>query len=380
MDGLEWNKLLCHMPDPHILQTWEWGQVKSRYGWEPIYKVWGSEEDPYAVALILERSIAFGGIGPRFRIQYVPKGPILNDWSDQGLVNEVLNDLQILAKRRGAIFLKIDPDVPFGEGIPGSDDEISNPLGRKTEDILVSLGWEYSESQIQFRNSILVDLKPSLAEIMAGMKQKTRYNVRLAKRKGVSIRSGTKDDLDLLYQMYAETSLRDGFAIREADYYYNLWNSFLNQGKKTAVNLADPSCEPLIAEVSGEVVAAVVIFRFAGKAYYMHGMSRPIHRRKMPNYLLQWEAIVRAKSSDCMFYDLWGAPDVFNEDDSMWGVYRFKEGFGGKVVRTIGAYDLVLKPIQYHLYSELLPKVLHFLRDRGRYKVEKKYHNNEGLY
>jgi lipid II:glycine glycyltransferase (peptidoglycan interpeptide bridge formation enzyme) len=85
----------------------------------------------------------------------------------------------------------------------------------------------------------------------------------------------------------------------------------------------------------------------------------------MPNYLLQWEAMRRAKAAGCSVYDLWGAPEIFNETDSMWGVFRFKQGLGGGVVRTIGAYDLPLKPFNYKIYAQILPKVLGVLRKRG---------------
>ncbi len=124
----------------------------------------------------------------------------------------------------------------------------------------------------------------------------------------------------------------------------------------------EPTCEPLIAEVDGEPVAAIFVFYFAGRAYYVYGMSRNAHREKMPTYLLQWEAMKRAKAKGCKVYDLWGAPDVFDESDSMWGVYRFKEGLGGKVVRTLGAWDYAPNPFWYKLYSEIIPRVLDVMR------------------
>ncbi len=380
MDGKLWNNTLRQLPNPHILQTWEWGQVKAKFGWEPIYKVWGAQTNPDATALVLERSADIFCLGSRFRIHYVPKGPLIKDWSNQGLVKQVLDDLRNLAKQRGAIYIKIDPDVSLGVGVPGTHDEFGNPQGEKVVHSLNSYGWIYSKSQIQFRNTVVINLKPALDEILAGMKQKTRYNVRLAERKGVYIRQGLERDFELLYKMYAETSSRDGFTIREANYYYHLWDIFIKQGEDRSNSCNDPSCKPLIAEVNGEPVAAVIIFFFAGKAYYMQGMSRPTHRKKMPNYLLQWEAIMLAKSLGCDEYDLWGAPEIFNENDSMWGVYRFKEGMGGTLLRTIGAYDLILKPLSYRLYSKILPKILNVLRNRGRSQVERKLQETEDIY
>ena len=131
-----------------------------------------------------------------------------------------------------------------------------------------------------------------------------------------------------------------------------------------------PLAEPLIADVNNEPVAAIFVFYFAGCAYYFYGMSRNLHREKMPSYLLQWEAIKRARAKGCTVYDLWGAPDVFDESDSMWGVYRFKEGLGGKVVRTLGAWDFAPSPLWYKMYSEIIPRVLDLMRSRGKSKTK----------
>jgi peptidoglycan pentaglycine glycine transferase (the first glycine) len=101
----------------------------------------------------------------------------------------------------------------------------------------------------------------------------------------------------------------------------------------------------------------------------MYGMSRPIHREKMPNHLLQWEAIRWAKAQGCSIYDFWGAPDDFKSADPMWGVFRFKEGFGAQIVRTIGAWDYASRPILYRLYAVALPKILALMRKLGRVKT-----------
>ena len=124
--------------------------------------------------------------------------------------------------------------------------------------------------------------------------------------------------------------------------------------------------QALIAEVAGEPVAGVFIFIFARKAWYLYGMSREAHRDKMPNYLLQWEAIKRSKAAGCTTYDLWGAPDEFVETDPLWGVYRFKEGLGGTVHRYLGAWDLPTNRMLYQLYTKTLPGLLDIMRTRGK--------------
>jgi len=377
VESNNWNSIVSKLPNPHFLQTYEWGQVKAKYGWGPIYLVWDSEGSmreegdvnylssynfqPSAAALILKRQIIRNGFAARLSVLYSPKGPLL-DWTNESLRNRVLNDLQSFAKTQGAIFLKCDPDVVLGTGVLQNEEDVPENSGQVVMSELKRMGWVYSSDQIQFRNTVLIDLNPSEEELLARMKQKTRYNIRLAEKKGVSLRIGTLDDLPMLYKMYAETSVRDGFVIRDEGYYKTVWSLFMNS--------SEPACEPLIAEVDGEAVAAIFVFHFAGRAYYVYGMSRNLHREKMPTYMLQWGAMKRAKAKRCKVYDLWGAPDVFDVSDSMWGVYRFKEGLGGKVVRTLGAWDFAPSPLWYKMYSEIIPRILDVMRSRGKTKTK----------
>ncbi len=382
-DPSRWNDTIARLPDPHLLQTWEWAQVKSRYGWEPMPFVWLEGSEVVAAAMILKRRIPIGGMAARLSLLYIPKGPLLA-WPNQALTRRVLDDLQAFAKRQGAIFLKIDPDVRLGTGIPGEQGESLDNGGQAVMSVLKRRGWRFSAEQIQFRNTVILDLSASEAEMLARMKQKTRYNVRLAARKGVTVRAGNVDDFPLLYKMYAETSLRDGFAIRDEAYYRLVWQTFMQtsienrqsqiQNPKSEIEdrrAQPPHAEPLIAEVDGQPVAALMLFWFTGRAYYLYGMSRDVHREKMPAYLLQWEAMRRAKAAGCRVYDLWGAPDVFDENDRMRGVFRFKEGLGGQVVRTLGAWDYTPNPLLYKLYSEIIPRALDVMRLRGKARTRR---------
>jgi lipid II:glycine glycyltransferase (peptidoglycan interpeptide bridge formation enzyme) len=385
VDSNSWNQIISNLPNPHFLQTYEWGQVKAKYGWIPYYAVWTEKQFSVtsdqssvtghwslvtghcvAAALILKRQIISQGFAARLSILYAPKGPLM-DWANESLRKRVLDDLQSFAKKQGAIFLKIDPDVVLGRGVPQSVDEVTESSGQAVRSDLRRRGWVESADQIQFRNTVIVDLSASEEEILMRMKQKTRYNIRLAERKGVSMRVGKFEDLGMLFRMYAETSVRDGFVIRDEDYYMTVWKTFM-LGDSIS-NLQSPTATPLIAEVDGEPVAAIFLFMFAGRAYYVYGMSREAHRAKMPNHLLQWAAMKHAKAHGCLTYDLWGAPDVFDESDSLWGVYRFKEGLGGGVVRTLGAYDFAPNKFWYRMYSEIIPRALDVMRWRGRGKT-----------
>ncbi len=354
MDRSTWNSLITNLPDPHILQTWEWGKVKSQFGWRPFYKHW--QDGSQAAGLVLQRTVSLGPVATPLRVLYVPKGPLL-DWRDRSLRRQVLDDFQGLARAQGAIFIKIDPNVPTGTG-PG--DECRDPLGEHVAGDLNDRGWVYSQDQIQFQNTVVVDLASSQDELLEQMKPKTRYNIRLAYRKGVRVRAGNQDDFPMLYRMYAETSVRDGFTIREEAYYRTVWQIFTQQ----------EMAEALIAEVEGVPVAGLFLFYFAGKAWYLYGMSRELHRDKMPNYLLQWEAMLKAQDKGCKLYDLWGAPNRFDESDPLWGVYRFKAGLGGRVVRTLGAWDFPAHPSLYRLYTHTLPHILSAMRRRGASRTQ----------
>jgi peptidoglycan pentaglycine glycine transferase (the first glycine) len=331
-DPIQWNTALAALPDSHILQAWEWGQFKQRWGWSPRYFINEEAGAINAAALVLRRTFS----PLKLNILYVPKGPAL-DYANVELADRVLRELVDVARRDHAIFIKIDPD-----------------LSHSDRSLLLDRGWIDSAEQIQFRNTMLLDLTRSEDDLLAAMKPKTRYNVRLAQKKGVTIRSGDRGDLELLYAMYAETAQRDGFLIRPLDYYRDAWGSFIRS------DLA----HPLIAEVDGAAVAGLILFRFADRAWYMYGMSRNAHRDKMPNHLLQWEAMRWAKAHGCAVYDLWGAPDELNESDSMWGVYKFKEGLGAEFAPHVGAYDFVVSRSGYGLYTQVMPRVLDVMRRR----------------
>jgi lipid II:glycine glycyltransferase (peptidoglycan interpeptide bridge formation enzyme) len=359
--AVEWNALISSLPGAHLLQTWQWGQVKVPNGWQPERWAWrNAQGNVAAAAQVLQRDLGIAGLATRLRVLYVPRGPVC-DWQDATLRRQVLDDLGQLAQQRGAIFVKIDPEVYLGMGVPGQPDASENEVGHAVLADLQVRGWHLSDEQIQFRNTMWVDLRPDLDSLLARMKQKTRYNIRLAERKGVTVRLAGLADLANLYRMYAETSARDGFVIRDQEYYLSVWSTFMRSGM----------AEPLVAEVEGQAVAGVVIFRFAQRAWYINGMSALAHREKMPNYLLQWEAMRRAKAAGCQVYDLWGAPDVFDENDTLWGVYRFKEGLGGQVMRGLGAWDLPVRRVVYRLYTQTLPRILDIMRRRGKERTRR---------
>lgn len=332
-DRTAWNSGLLKFPAPHVLQTWEWGEVKDLTGWRAFPLRFEVGDHVLAQALLLRRSLPGLPLG----LGYIPKGPVL-DWTRQKDVARVLDALAQVARHRRLLFLKIDPDV-----------DPETPAGQSVLALMRARGWLLSPQQIQFRNTVLLDLDGSEEDLLARMKAKWRYNIRLAQRRGVRVRAGNAEDLPTFYALYAETARRDRFLIRPYRYYEQVWRHFL--AREMAVLL--------LAEWKETPVAGLMLFLFGRRAWYMYGASAGGDaRRHMPNHLLQWEAMRAARERGCTVYDLWGAPDELHRDDPMWGVYRFKEGFGGRFQRWLGAWDLPVYPTLYRLYAHTLPGMM----------------------
>ena len=353
-----WNDAVRDLPGASILQTWEWGNVKSEFGWQPYYLLWEDDSGkPLAAALVLIRPLMLSAL----KTAYVPQGPLL-DWSNVSLYQNVLQGLKEFTRRMGAFSLKIDPEVIHAIGTETTINSAQRETADAVVEYLMDIGFLYSSQQVQFKNTAWLRLNGSEDDLLARMKQKTRYNIRLASRKDVSIRRGTSADIPMLYQMYLETSIRDGFIIRPREYYQRVWDAFMDAGMAV----------PLIAEAEHESMAGLMLFHFGSRSWYLYGMSSNAHRERMPNYLLQWEAIRLSRELGCEIYDMWGAPDQFDPSDRMWGVYRFKEGLGAEPVQRIGAYDLPLKKFAYRIFIILIPRLLSIMRRvrRGQQQQE----------
>lgn len=344
-----WNDALRALPYAHVLQTWEWGAFKhDTTGWHPQRYVYRRGDTIVAAASVGVRSV-----GP-FKVMYVSKGPAM-PYDDREVVAAVLEHLQSIARRQRAIWLKIDPDVIYATGEPDTLDDLWGRVGVGFTQSLETRGWRFSNDQVQFRNTIALDLTRSADDILASMSQNTRRKVRTAEKKGVTVRAASLDDLDTLYALYRVTGARDGFLIRPPEYYEKAWRDFMRAGLAQA----------FIAESEGQPIAHVILFHFARTCWYFYGASSNEQREKMPNYALQWAAIQWAQAQGYTTYDFWGAPDAFDESDSMWGVYEFKRGFRGEVRRHIGAWDYAPNALLYHAYTRIMPRVIGLMKRRA---------------
>jgi peptidoglycan pentaglycine glycine transferase (the first glycine) len=343
----EWNALLIAFPRNHILQTWEWGEFKrTTTGWQPERFALYQEQDLIGLVAIGTRRV-----GP-FTVMYAPKGPLVAN-AEGAHWPMVLGWLETLARSRRALWLKIDPEIVLAHGPVASADAataaalVETDEGQAAITGLQRAGWRPSQEQVQFRSTMQIDLRPDEDALLMALSGNARRKVRTAEKRGVTVRPAGPSDLQTMYDLYAVTGARDQFLIRPFDYYRAAWERFM----------ADGLAHALIAEVEGEPVAHVILYHFGDTCWYFYGASGDAHRDRMPNYLLQWEAMRWARQMGHTTYDLWGAPDVLQESDPLWGVYQFKRGFRGQLVRHIGAWDYAPNALLYRAYAELWPKL-----------------------
>jgi peptidoglycan pentaglycine glycine transferase (the first glycine) len=322
----------------HILQSSAWGELKSRFGWS-AFRVALAEGD----VVIAGAQILFRRLAPMLTLAYIPRGPVV-DADDHNTVTLLFDALCAAAKSRGAFTLTIEPNVSA---------DIA-PSWLMTRDWRLAAGF-------QPRTTMHVDLTPGLDTLLAKMKPKWRYNIRLAERKGVTVRAGGAADLPTFYRLMQITGERDGFAIHSAEYYRTAFELLVTQDK----------AQLFIAEYEREPLAAIFVTTFGGEAIYLYGASGNAHRDRMPNYALHWAAMQWARACGCARYDLWGVPDEGpktedggNEPSSVPrsghpsalpdGLYQFKQGFGGEVVRYAEARDIVFSRWRYAAYTRAM--------------------------
>ncbi len=337
----QWNQFLLQHPHAHLLQTGEWGELKSAFGWEPVRLV----TDELTGAQVLFRRLPLG-----LTLAYLPKPAFSARWS---AVNEKFwVELDRICRRRHAIFLKVEPDLWNDQTLDTWNPSTALTVraasgGTPVRDGRAGLKLDTSPHNIQPPRTLIVELRGSEEDILGRMKQKCRYNIRLAEKKGVTVRPW--DDLDAFHRMLQVTGGRDGFGVHAPQYYRRAYDLFRPAGM----------CELLLAEFSGKPLAALMVFGRGRRAWYVYGASDDEERNRMPTYLLQWEAMRWARARGCEEYDLWGVPDEDEaaleadfeaRQDGLWGVYRFKRGFGGELKRAAQAMDKVYDPLLYRLY------------------------------
>ena len=346
-----WDSFVSAHPKGHLLQSWAWGEFKENHRW-PAQRLLISDAttgQPVAGAQVLYREA--GGLS----IAYIPKGPVV-DWREKPVADELVRALRRMTRQRRAIYLKIEPNELAEAGL---ESELAERYGFTT-----------SAETIQPRSTIRVDLSGEPGQLdskkeqpgtwLARMKPKHRYNIKLAERRGVTCRLAEPADFGAFYQLMVITGQRDRFGTHSASYYRDAWAIFKKSPQGNAALV--------LAEYEGKIIAGAMVFAFGSESAYLYGASSDENRREMPTYLLQWQAMLWSKEQGARYYDFWGIPDEEgghseelendkleqkNVRDGLWGVYRFKQGFGGETIRYASSLDLVYNRPLYMLWQKV---------------------------
>lgn len=325
--GDQWDAFMAAHPDGHLMQSRAWARVRRDTGWQPLFLRLEDAGEIRAAALCLRLSLP----GTGFSLLYLPRGPVL-DYGDPDAAEACGAALRQLARAQRAFLVQADPAVVEDR--------------REAHIALEGMGFRRQEKQGIFRilQPVWVMRVPLEAYggpdgLLAALPHKTRYNIRLAERKGVVIVSRTdRDAVDVFHRLLWSEGERKGFPVRPLQYHESLWRHCVQAGLG----------EYLFAEREGRLLAAIQVLRFGPTAWYMYGASTEADRNLMPTYLLQWEAIRRSWAAGCRCYDMRGVYSrTPKPGDPEYGVYDFKRKFNAQMVTFLGEYDLVVHPRVY---------------------------------
>jgi peptidoglycan pentaglycine glycine transferase (the first glycine) len=321
-----WDSFISANPSGHLLQSWGWGELKASAGWHPLrLALWDTQQEQIVVAAQVLRRTPLHLPLQLGHLAYIPKGPVL-DWSSHDvsyLVQTFFSQLHSNLIRQSTLALQAEFAC-----------EVESQECKMLMQALDAMHFQRIQA-IQPGRTIVLDLTPDEDALLANMKEKWRYNIRLAGRKGVQIRvAETVEDVQNWYGLLQTTSIRDQFGIHTLEYYLRAWQIFAPRDQARL----------LLAHYNGHLLAGIFVGLMAKQAIYLYGASSNDQRQLMPNYLLQWDAIRWAKQAGAATYDFWGIPETDEESDVMAGVYRFKSGWGGRIVRYPGNYECVYRP------------------------------------
>lgn len=323
------NQYVASHPKGDLLQTTYWGQLKSTSGWRYFPLAVLAQNKIEASALILIKELPY----TNRTIAYSPRGPL---FSSREALEKLWQGGRDFALEQKAVVWKLDPPFSKVDSV-WAETTTNNGL------ILQDTGLDFAGVQPKF--VMILDLKPPLKTILNNMKSKTRYNIRYAERKGVRVFiAKEKKQMGVFYTILQETAERDGFTIRPLSYFEALWDTLV-QSKNAQVFLTYHEGTPL---------GGAILFRLGKRAWYVYGASTNENRNLQAASLIQWEMIKWAKSQGCLTYDFRGVSGDLNPDHPLYGLYRFKDGFGAQLVEYVGEYDLPLSKGGYAVWNKSL--------------------------
>ena len=304
-------------------QSIEWAKVKTSWKHEIILAEDSSGKIIGSLMVWIRKIPIFGNI------MYSARGPVC-DIHNMEMLKQLTEGVKELQKKYNAIVIRIEPDIL------NSDEGFKN--------VMLDLGYQIKSDAKNFREEIqprfvfrLNTKDKTEEELFNNLHSKTRYNVRLATKKGVTIKEGTREDLKDFHKIMVTTGIRDGFITRSLEYFERMYDC-----------MAPKHMKLLMAMAEDKPISGVIVIIYGNKTWYLYGASSNEHRNLMPNYLLQWEMIKIALQNKSDIYDLRGVPGIADNSN---GLYRFKKGFGADYTEFVGEVYMEFKPLRYRLYK-----------------------------
>lgn len=307
----------------HPLQSWEWGEFREKTGIKVVrLGLFDPSTSSGRVKLKAGYQLTVHPL-PKipYSVIYFPKGPMPNKTLADALVK--------LGKEEKAILVKMEPNVI-------ADEKTNKP------ELWKNLGLTPGQPLFT-KHTFHIDLTKSDDELLASMKSKTRYNLRLSQRHGVKVvEDNSKQAFETYLKLMMETTKRQSFYAHDEDYHRKMWQ-IMNPASMAHL---------LVAKYKNKPLVTWILFTFNNVLYYPYGASTREHQEVMPSYAMMWETIQFGKKQGCRLFDLWGTPGPNPSPKDPWyGFHRFKLGFGAQLVEFVGTYDLVIDHRLYPLYN-----------------------------
>lgn len=328
----DYETFIKTQPSGNILQSSLWAAVKKGWGHRIIVSRDETGKITAGIMVLIRRVPVLP-----YTFLYAPRGPVCESDNKAGMM-DLAAGIKALAKKERAYIFKSDPAVL------SSDD-----IFRKN---ITDAGFSIREvgknfDGIQPRYVFRLDIKnKTLDEVFAGFQSKTRYNIRLAERRGVVVEIGERADLEEFHRIMQQTGERDNFTIRPLSYFEQMYDT-----------LAPAHLRLYTARLNGEMIAATIALFYGDKTWYLYGASANAHRNVMPNYLLQWKMIQWAVEEKCNIYDFRGVSGDLNPENPLYGLYKFKKGFSGELMEFIGELEMIFHPV-VNIAANLIQKII----------------------
>jgi len=325
-----WNKFITENDSECFLQSWEWGEFQ-KSAKKKIWRIAIIDEDKIiGLALIIKHNLPVFG-----NYLYCPRGPVIDKLKMRNeklkIADSLFFEIKKIAEKEKSLFLKIEPaEVEYQD---------------------YQKGFVKSDSEIQPKNTLMLDLEKPEEKLLSEMKQKTRYNIRLAEKRGVKVRVSPdlQNDFTKFWSLVEETSKRNKISSHSKQYYFKMLESLKENSDARQNKLFS---RLYLADYNGKVIASNIVLFFSDFAVYLHGASSDEDKNVMAPYLLQWRQILDTKGMGCKKYDFWGI-SIEGEKESWGGITRFKKGFGGFEKRYSGSFDLPFNKINYFVYEAM---------------------------